>query len=444
MFWGLTPCLDLIYQYEEKLSEPPNELNILIVGGADARHILQTLAKRYRHKKTKLNFYVVEACMETTARQILLLYVALQPLEELGLIQKTYTFMELYGNALVRPNIAKYLKSISKEFIKFVTDYDYLHQIMPYLCLNLKYKERDYLETLFKFWCSEDKFDICYYWDKRLRKCLGVRYDNKNGAFDWDLHMRFHTVGGHQVSNQEYKNFRLNGISFTWLESNVSKTNRSLVCGVIPNGENFAHHGYLGDMQTGPYVSYGIHCEDQEFLKKANGQYTHRATDISERNLKQIFHEIENQSEYVHQKICDLVPGSIVKFCETNVIGTDGCDFIPQKKIYKCLQLKDVKMDFISVQILKQMEYKQCYKNKFDVIYFSNTHLKYFDKSVLEKIAKEKSLLIIENQKYVLHLRDNDLEAYEAEINDKMKNSLFTKINCDVHKDDYIFYSLKK
>lgn len=442
MFWGLTPCLDLISQYEEKLGEFPEELNILIVGGADARHILQTLAKRYRHKKVKVNFFLTEACMENTARQILLLYVALQPLETLGLIQKTFTFMELYGNALIRPNIARYLQSVSQSFIKCVTDYDYMHQIMPYLHLHLKYQERDYLETLFKFWCSEDEFNICDYWDRRMRKSLGIRYDCKNGAFDWDLHMRFHTLGGHQVSNQEYRNFRLNGIGFSWLESNVSKTNRSLVCAVIPNGQKFAYHGYLGDMQTGPYVSYGLQCEDNEFLKKTNGRNTHRATDVTERNLKQIFHELENQNEYVHQKICDLEPGSIVKLCEAKVIDVMGCNAISNRKLHNCVDLENIALNFISVQTLKQMDYKEDYKNKFDVIYFSNTHLNYFVRSVVEKIAKEESLLIIENQKYALNLRDKDLEQYEAKLDDIMKNSVFTKSSFDAHKDDYMFYTL--
>lgn len=78
-----------------------------------------------------------------------------------------------------------------------------------------------------------------------------MRYDTKMNAFDWDLHMRLHSIGANQICSQEYKQFRNNGLAFTWLESEVSKSNRSLVCGVIPNGEKFVHCGYLGDIQTG-------------------------------------------------------------------------------------------------------------------------------------------------------------------------------------------------
>lgn len=52
MFWGITPVLDLLQEYKTCTNPKsiPEELNVLIIGGADSRHILNTLAKRYRHK----------------------------------------------------------------------------------------------------------------------------------------------------------------------------------------------------------------------------------------------------------------------------------------------------------------------------------------------------------------------------------------------------------
>lgn len=66
MYWGLTPALDLISQHEANLAcdSLPDELNILIMGGSDARHVLQTLAKRYRHTKVNKTKY------KTTAKGI--------------------------------------------------------------------------------------------------------------------------------------------------------------------------------------------------------------------------------------------------------------------------------------------------------------------------------------------------------------------------------------
>lgn len=93
----------------------------------------------------------------------------------MALVQKVRTFMELYGNTLLRPAVAKYLRTTAQEFVDFVTNYEYMHEVLPYIDMDLKYKERDYMENIFKFWCSDDEFNICDCWDRRLRKTLGVR-----------------------------------------------------------------------------------------------------------------------------------------------------------------------------------------------------------------------------------------------------------------------------
>lgn len=113
--------------------------------------------------------------METVAKQLLLLVTALQPQAALGLDQKTKVFMELYGNTLIRPYTAKYLTTVANDLVRMVTDYDYMKQKMEFVNMEVKYKERDYLENLVKFWCAKDEFNIVDMWDKRLRKNLGVR-----------------------------------------------------------------------------------------------------------------------------------------------------------------------------------------------------------------------------------------------------------------------------
>lgn len=442
MFWGLTPAVNFLSEYETKTQTClPDELNILLFGSADCRHILQTIAKQYRHKKVKLHFYVVETCGETIARQIMLLYTALRPTEELALVQKTRTFMELYGNSLLRPAVAKYLRHISYDFVKFITDFEYMKQKIPFVEMELKYKERDYLENLFKFWCGEDDFNICDSWDRRLRKILGIRYDNKLGAFDWDLHMRFHPVGGQQVCNQEYRNFRANGVAFTWLESDVSKPNRSLVCGVIPNGEKFVHYGYLGDMQTGPFVAYGLTCEDEVFTKRSNGHNLHRATDVVERNLKQIFYELEAQKPYEHQSTTDLQMGTMVtKLSEIRVVDVKERGACENKKSEPCINVGNTKITFLSLDYL---QHKQKYRSVFDLIYFNNSYLKFLNREIISNAAnKSCCFILIENQRFVLNLRDKDLEEHKNNILEKV-DGLDCEIKFDALKDDYCTCILK-
>jgi dynein assembly factor 3 len=98
----------------------------------------------------------------------------------------------------------------------------------------LKYKERDYLENVFKFWqLPKTRFPILQHWDKRLRKHLGTRYDSRAGVFDWDYYMRLKPLGAEHITPREYKNWRGSGVAFTWLETEVTEPNLTLATGVI-------------------------------------------------------------------------------------------------------------------------------------------------------------------------------------------------------------------
>lgn len=442
MFWGLTPALNFLKEYECITNQDlPQEVNILIIGSSDCRHILTTLAKRYQHKEVTINFYVVEACVEIIARQLLLLNIALQSHLAVGLEQKTKIFMELYGNTLLQPSIAKYLSSAAVELVKMITNEEYLHEMMSFIQLKIKYKERDYLENLFKYWYGKEDFNILEYWNNRLRKFLGIRYDSRIGAFDWDLHMKLHHIGGKQICNQEYRNFRMKGLAFSWLDSEVSKPNRSLVCAVISNGEKFVHYGYLGDIQTGPYIAYGLTCEDKEFLKSTHGQNAYRSTDVTHRNLKQIFFEIQNNTEYVHSSV-NMQMGSIVMKEENLVVDTKGTDLITGT-IKKCIDLENVRVNLLSISALNSLKYKEKCQRLFDIIYFSSSFLKYFDKDLVRKIAKYNSLLLIENELFLTTNGKKELEEYANIINEKLEGLPSEKKLFHPEKDFYAKFILK-
>jgi len=129
MWWGYSPALDLRDEWERynnKKYEIMKELNILLIGAADGRHVMKTLAQTYRHENNlKIHFYVYEASLDLVARQVMLLTIALEPPEELGLQDKTRLFLELYGNSLVRPATANFIARKSAQFVHMVTDLDF-------------------------------------------------------------------------------------------------------------------------------------------------------------------------------------------------------------------------------------------------------------------------------------------------------------------------------
>ncbi|XP_060528930.1 dynein axonemal assembly factor 3 homolog isoform X2 [Cylas formicarius] len=381
--------------------------------------------------------------METVAKQLLLLNTALQPESSIGLNQKTKIYMDLYGNALLRPSAARYLTNLAHDLLRMITDYDYLKKKMSIVTLNLKYKERDFIENLLKFWCSKNEFNIVDCWDRRLRKDLGVRYDSKLGAFDWDLHMRLHEVGGKQICAQEYRSFRLNGVAFSWLESEVSKPNRSLVCAVVPNGERFGHYGYLGDITVGPFVAYGLQCEDKSFAQSRNGQNAYRATDLTDRNLKQIFYEIEHQMRYEHTKTNDFHLGGTVLKQANLVLDVGAVEPTPNSN-RKCLAPDDVTINFLSIDILNRMVTNEKYDRFFDIVYFASNYVKYIDRCTVQKITKSGGWVVVENPVFILSNRKKDLDEYARIINDQMPTEHFKKIECDIERDCYFKYTVRR
>lgn len=171
-----------------------DELNILLFGAGDCRHILRTLASlRLKNSQQKVNFYVVENYVELLARQILLLSLAHEPAQKLGLRQKAEMFLEIYGNSHVRAQTSEYIASKASALIDLVTDPDEMEQKMTFMSIDqLKYKEKDDLETIFKFWRkkSPDLFNMTDLWEYRLRNYFKQRYDARTNLADWDYQMK--------------------------------------------------------------------------------------------------------------------------------------------------------------------------------------------------------------------------------------------------------------
>lgn len=214
MFWGLSSALDLLGEYLSvfKGKNAPNTLNILLFGANDPRHVVKTMAKLYRHcskdqptTPSQVNFYLVDGCIEIVARNMALLAVALERSEVINLHHKVHLFMDIYGNSMMRASSHQYLVGKSKTLLNILTDNDYRQRTAPILDIsNLKYRERDGLENAFYFWLPKEEhvFNIQEYWTDRVRKLLGIRYDYREGAFDWDLNMVLKDRAGQQLCSQ--------------------------------------------------------------------------------------------------------------------------------------------------------------------------------------------------------------------------------------------------
>lgn len=296
MFWGFSDALDLYGEYIEIVqpTERPQNLTILLIGGGDPRHIIKSIAKSFHHNVT-LNVYVIEGCPALIARHMLLTTVALEPSASVSLQGKTQLFMDLFGNTLIRASSAGYLSSKAKHLINWLTENDD-RPMHIFDISRLKYVERDILVKLFNFWREKDenRFDIEEHWKRRVIQHLGQRYDSRRGAYDWDLQMRLKECGASQICPQEYRHWRETGVAFTFPEYRQSHPNRTLALATT-NRWDCAYGGYAGDIEVGPFCAFGLTCADKRMLRSNHGQNDFRATDITERNLHELFYEIENR-----------------------------------------------------------------------------------------------------------------------------------------------------
>ncbi|KAK6620406.1 hypothetical protein RUM44_006807 [Polyplax serrata] len=454
MWWGHSEALDLIdeipntWQSYDQGDTNEQVYNILLVGQTDGRHMLKTIAQKYRHNENiKLNFYVYEEFIETIGRELLFLTLALEPPANLGIAEKTLFFMELYGNAFLRPATKNYLKKVSQRLINMVVDRDYQKLILPSVSLDeLTYKFKDNLEAVFKYWI-DCQCDIARSWETRLRNDLGVRYDNREGVFDWDYHMRYRCLGADVLKINEYKRFRESGISFYLYDTSPCLTNSTLAMGISERISTKSGFSCLGDTISGPYPCYGFKCEDSDMFKKVNGQLPKTATDLTERNIMRMLYEIENNKCFVALPEDDencipvVLADALCEIKKTSEINeesqaTHKC-YSTKYDMYKSLETNNCSVIFLG-RPLQKIFTKPQYKHFFDMIYMSRVPLFHnFDSNALN-IMKSKCQIIIETPKFEL-FRKEQLEEFKTKLLDLMSTWQFELLNgYDTQNDEFV------
>ncbi|OWF47948.1 dynein assembly factor 3, axonemal-like [Mizuhopecten yessoensis] len=465
-WWGFSPALDL--QDKDVISalkglrldsdDGPDELRILLVGAGDMRHLLTTVARSYRHGKRKLHFYVIENNLELYARDMLFMTIALETQKRMGLQEKTELFLELFGNILVRKQSCEYVEKMATEFIKMVTDFEYLEKKLPIFDLSqLKYKERDFLESIFKFWRVSDTkfFDAEKVWDLRLRQLMGNRYDNRLNIVDWDLNMKLVYRDADIINSREYRKWRNQGIAFEVREGSYDIPNRTLASGMVFKHEGERHHrrGYWGDILVSPYVALGIECEDKSFFKKSNNVYMKASQHIAEYNILSMFHEIATQTKYEPPKpqddkseskdskddgptitdITEETEEDLNKDEEAKETAEEtlkkleeeadadaeeqarkqqrGPEVSTLDQEYEALSVDGVKVTFLPISSLTELSKKSKYKNLFHVIYFANS-LVHLLKEDISPVFADQATLILESARYMLELKTDQVAEF--------------------------------
>lgn len=279
----------------------------------------------------------------------------------------------------------------------------------------------------FTFWKNKKKhiYDIKKYWDDQNRVQLKERYDYRNGAFDWDLHMRLKENGAKQICTQEYKHWRECGVAFTFPEFEYALPNKTFAMEIRRNGDNWFHRGYVGDMSTGPFITFGIDCSEEKLLKSNFGTNECRSTDITERNLYEIMWEIKHQTKYdsKNDKKNFRKLGAV-----TLKVGDNPCaarsfedtDMNLMKYDKPLMSFNNVKVHFLSVDDILNITKKHHFQHKFNVVFVAHNYFSFLKDDFVE-ILKTPSLVLFETKKFST-LKKEEVAKNIEEIKNYAKN----------------------
>ncbi|XP_073513878.1 dynein axonemal assembly factor 3 [Phyllobates terribilis] len=463
--WGFSPALDLQMQCLQNSLEHLStcddndipELNILLVGCGDGRHLLKTICQARRWPQRRLNFFIIESDLELLARQILFFTLALENPEQMGLQEKCEIFLELFGNSMVRSKTAAYLRDRCERFIKCITDPEYQQRILPLLNMtSIKFKERDELEYIFKFWqTSEAKlFPIERYWDVKNRQLLGKRYDSRRGSYDWDLNMKLHDRGAAVIGAAEYNRWREKGIAFMIREGIYDVPNKTLAshmtvthrCGKVQA------RGYWGDITTGPYIAYGIETEEESLLKTANGVYTKTAQDLSQYNITSMFHELMTGQKYsaptpdeeknAEGRACNFPsspagPSTIREEDEDEEQRNEDVEDEKRGDAANYLQVDNVVIHLLPLSWVNDLHRKSKFLNLFNIVSFSCSMVHHLTTDY-KLITARKATLIIELTKYMVDLHADRVKSYISIITKVAEEAGFVATENIDWKRDYV------
>ena len=440
-WWGFSPSIDFQAIINDLNDKNKTELNILIAGAGDPRHIIKTISSKIKTTTKKLiRFYVYDCRLDLYARTFLLLSLALESPSRHGIQEKTELFMEIFGNLHVRDQTAQFIKTTSNDFIKYITDFDVLKEA-NLSCFDfslLKFKERDFLEGIFKFWrldcMNPTVFPAKTCWDLRLRTLLKTRYDTRSNTYDWDFAMKLlERQNAGIIHKKIYSTWRDTGNAFELRDANYNCPNLTLASATVfdnPNSlDKAVRRGYFGDIVIGPFICYGIESENQDYFKKANDQYRFTSVDVSKANLTKMMESIMKQKGLKIEETADDALSRNISELTIEEINEDTVEVDANKtendekknvdeKPY--LDFSDeLKIIFLPLSAFEQeLVNKTRFENHFDLAYFSNYGFKYFNMNLMKKILRKnvETAIIFETAKYMIELDNEKINNFSQHL----------------------------
>lgn len=198
--------------------------------------------------------------------------------------------------------------------------------------------------------------------------------------------------------------------------------------GLIRNGDKYTHRGYVGDIQAGPFAAFGLNCSDKTMLKSIHGENDYRSTDITERNLLELFHEIATGTPYNHDVNYSRKYGCIKLLMGKRLINNEytcGIDLEDYSKPW--MTTDGIKIHLLSSSMIYGLQNPtERWRNMFDVVFVSNNYFPFLTEAFVD-ILRENALLILET-KLLSTARKDDVDSFEEKLLNYAKSIQLTNV----------------
>ncbi|PNF36686.1 hypothetical protein B7P43_G13315 [Cryptotermes secundus] len=249
--------------------------------------------------------------------------------------------------------------------------------------------------------------------------------------------MKLRPAGAEHVTAREYKNWRNTGVAFTWLDMEATEPNLTLATAPVRIGDRLCHHGYLGDIVTGPFLAYCLDCADKDMLRVVNGVQSKRAADIAERNVFRMMHELLYGEPFIASRQANESSESVVITEVTDVVkrmqedsrdllDSSSCERDPAingkreaafaKETYSAIPIDSAEVIFLPVSAITDLPRKDKYKNFFHIITLSQKMTQFLTEDLM-RLACEGGLLVVEGKVFLPELRKENLIEFAKNLN---------------------------
>lgn len=207
--WGYSRAIDLVQ--ESCLKDSQSKAKILLVGENDCRNLLKTISKLGFKNNLNLEFTIGETSVTAMSRILLLFKTLFQT--EIPKDEKILFFLEIYANGKIRKKTLDFVQNTGKEIEMEIVD----NRSGIFDFSRLKFREKDDLISVLKFWRSANEFNFEKLWDQRLLHYFKRRYDARENVIDWDYHAKLLDIDQTRLSilsRKEYLHWRMTGNAF--------------------------------------------------------------------------------------------------------------------------------------------------------------------------------------------------------------------------------------